>query len=441
MPRKHLENKKILGTNQDGSREFISLLTAVYADETVLPSVLIYQGDTHDLQDSWLKDFNYSSEKAYFAVSQKGWTNEKLRLSWFIKLFEPLTRSKTGYAKRLLIIDSYSSHVNLAFIHYCDQNRILLNILPPHSTHRLQPLNVAIFSPLATAYSNQINNFIQSSRGFGRITKRVFWSLFRNAWTTALIFPNIRAGFSTTGIHLFQPNKILQQLKIKTPSLPISDSDLKRKTPNSVRGVHRAIKAARIEDPELAQGVDLIVRATEKLAIQKEILEHENQGLRATLIGEKKRRKRGKTIELFAKNEPGQAMFFSPGKIAAVRERQQEIETQKESERLAKKTEKHLRAIERERKTQETRNRKIARQEMAAQKREAKEREKKARTLQKQANQQFKLEQQLQKVQSKAAISTKKRKAVDDPPEMPPEPKSRVSRNGRSIALPTRFFD
>ena len=150
-----------------------------------------------------------------------------------------------------------------------------------------------------------------------------------------------------------------------------------------------------MEDPELAQGLNLIVRATEKLAIQKEILEHENQGLRAALIGEKKRRKRGKAMELFVKDKPGQAMFFSPDKIAAVRERQQELETQKEAERLIKEVEKQRRAIERKCKAQKTRNRKAARQELAVQKRETKEREKEARALQKQANQQLRLEQQL----------------------------------------------
>ena len=441
VPRKHLESKKILGTNQDGSREFISLLATVCADGTALPPALIYQGDTYDLQNTWLEDFDHSSEKAYFAVSQKGWTNEDLGLSWLTKLFEPSTRPKAGYAKRLLIVDGHSSHVNLAFINHCDQSGILLGILPPHSTHRLQPLDVVIFSPLATAYSNQIDAFIQSSRGFGRITKRVFWSLFRNAWTSALTLPNIRAGFSATGIHPFQPSKVLQQLKIKTPSPLISDSELKRKTPNSVRGVRRAIKAARMEDPELTQGLDLIVRATEKLAIQKEILEHENQGLRAALVGEKKRRKRGKAMELFAKDEPGQAMFFSPGRIAAVRERQHELEAQKEAERLSKEAEKHRRATERERKAHETRDCKAARQELAAQKREAKEREKEARAFQKQVDQQLRFEEQLQKAQSKALTSTKKRKAVDDPPEKPPKPKSRVGRSGRSIALPRRFLD
>ena len=197
-------------------------------------------------------------------------------MSWLSQLFEPITRSKAGYTKRLLIVDGHSSHVNMKFINYCDQNGILLAILPPHSTHRLQPLDVAIFSPLATTYSGQIDAFIQSSRGFGRITKRVFWSLFRNIWKSALTSSNIYAGFSVTGIHPFKPSKVLLQLQIETPSLPTSDSELRRKTPKSVRGVRRTIKAARAEDPGLTQGLDLIIRATEKLAIEKEILEYKN---------------------------------------------------------------------------------------------------------------------------------------------------------------------
>ena len=43
--------------------------------------------------------------------------------------------------------------------------------------------------------------------------------------------------------------------------------------------------------------------------------------------------------------------------------------------------------------------------------------------LQKQTDQQLQLKQQLQKTESKAFITTKKHKSVDDPPEEPPEPK------------------
>ena len=69
VSRKHLQSKKTLGKNQDKSREFISLLVIVYADGTILTPGLIYQGASHGLQDTWLEDYDHSSEEAYFAAS------------------------------------------------------------------------------------------------------------------------------------------------------------------------------------------------------------------------------------------------------------------------------------------------------------------------------------------------------------------------------------
>ena len=110
-----------------------------------------------------------------------GWTNENLGLFWLSKFFEPITRSKTGNNRRLLIVDGYSSYINMKFINYCDNYNILFVILPPYFTHRLQFLDVAIFFPFATVYSSQIDTFLQSSQSFTRISKRCFWSLFRKA--------------------------------------------------------------------------------------------------------------------------------------------------------------------------------------------------------------------------------------------------------------------
>ena len=146
-------------------------------------------------------------------------------------------------------------------------------------------------------------------------------------------------------------------------------------------------------------------------------------------------------MELFTKDEPGQAIFFSPGKIAAAKARQQELETQKEADTLVKQTEKHRRATEKEQKAQEVRDRKIARQELAAQKREAKIQEKEARKLQKQEIQQLRSGLLMPTMPAKSTTRPKKRKAVEDPPPILPAPKSRLGRNGRKIALPGRFHD
>ena len=53
-------------------------------------------------------------------------------------------------------------------------NRILLAVLPPHSTHRLQPLDIGLFSPLATYYSQAIDRLLSESQGLVRLTKRDF---------------------------------------------------------------------------------------------------------------------------------------------------------------------------------------------------------------------------------------------------------------------------
>ena len=77
----HLQNKKLLNSTQNSSREFISLLSCICADRTVLPLVLIYENTSNDLQNIWFKDFDATKNQVYFAVSLKNWTNEELGLS------------------------------------------------------------------------------------------------------------------------------------------------------------------------------------------------------------------------------------------------------------------------------------------------------------------------------------------------------------------------
>jgi hypothetical protein len=67
------------------------------------------------------------------------------------------------------------------FIDYCDQNRILLSILPPYSTYTLQPLNVAMFKPLSTAYSAELLKYLYKSQGLVPIRKGDFFPLFWKA--------------------------------------------------------------------------------------------------------------------------------------------------------------------------------------------------------------------------------------------------------------------
>jgi hypothetical protein len=90
---------------------------------------------------------------------------------------------KTGNRRRLLIVDGHSSHVNLKFLEFADSKRILVMILPPHSTRRLQLLDVGLFSPLARAYTNRINKITHRSLGMTSMSKRLFWGVFREPYS------------------------------------------------------------------------------------------------------------------------------------------------------------------------------------------------------------------------------------------------------------------
>jgi hypothetical protein len=71
-------------------------------------------------------------------------------------VFDRSTKAKARSSYRLLVLDGHGSHLSMDFINYCDQNKILLMIYPPHSTHTLQPLDVVMFGRLSSAYSSQL---------------------------------------------------------------------------------------------------------------------------------------------------------------------------------------------------------------------------------------------------------------------------------------------
>ena len=126
----------------------------------------------------------------------------------------------------------------MRFIEKCDKFQILLFILPPYLTHRLQPLDISLFSPLSTHYSNGLNKLIFNSLGITNISKRTFWSVFYPAWKQAFSVANIASGFLKTGIWLLNPafiiNTILKSLPIVTPSI-----FTQIKTPLTCRAVRR----------------------------------------------------------------------------------------------------------------------------------------------------------------------------------------------------------
>jgi DDE superfamily endonuclease len=334
LPKNALKSGQIQGARQDGNREFISLLACISATGSVLPPALIYRGESGTLQDTWVEDWNPQDE-VYLAVTANGWSSDALGLRWLEDVFQRHTGKGQARGRRLLIVDGHSSHVNLQFIEKCDQLRILLLILPPHATHRLQLLDVSLFAPLATFYTNGLQEVMFSSLGSISITKRMFWSIFWPAWQQAFTPTNIASGFTKTGIWPFNPAIVLDKIA-KSNAIPPPEASQQPATPLTARRIRQFQRSFRNapNSPTVAK----LLRANEVLAAQHSVDQHVVKGLQQALNNEKRRRNRGKRLNLIGEEASG-AQFFSPKRVEAAlawQAQKEEAEIQRQREIASK---------------------------------------------------------------------------------------------------------
>ena len=97
--------------------------------------------------------------------------------------------------------------------------------MPPYSSHILQPLDVACFSPLKIAYGKLVQQLARDRIFY--IDKADFLTIYKQARQAVHSKKNIISGFHTTGLVPFNPERVLSTLiitKTPSPSPPSSSS-------------------------------------------------------------------------------------------------------------------------------------------------------------------------------------------------------------------------
>jgi len=111
---------------------------------------------------------------------------------------------------RLLVMDRHSSYITARFIAFCIEHSIKLLILPPHTSHVLQPLDVSVFSPLKRALAAETDALSRLSPS--RI-QRVEWTeAYIRARAKALVLRNILSSWKATGLEPLSPITVLDKL-------------------------------------------------------------------------------------------------------------------------------------------------------------------------------------------------------------------------------------
>ena len=188
-------------------QEWVSVVECIGADGTAIRPLVIFKGQ--EVSSNWVPD-NLDGLWA-FSSNAKGWSSNTMGMYWLEHVFDPATCEKAEGRTRLLICDGHDSHINGWFISYCMENNIHLLILPPHTSHILQPLDVAIFGPLKRALTEALTPHYEAR--LEKIHKIEWIDAYSRARKKALNSQNIASSWRGPGLFPFNRQKAIRRMR------------------------------------------------------------------------------------------------------------------------------------------------------------------------------------------------------------------------------------
>lgn len=118
-------------------------------------------------------------------------------------------------------MDNHVSHKFLPALEYASKNNVIFISLPPHTSHKTQPLDVSVYGPLKTYFEQAVSVYQRSH--VGRIISPFeIGQLFGEAYLKAASAQNAVKGFQATGIwpvnrHVFSDDDYLPSSLTERP--------------------------------------------------------------------------------------------------------------------------------------------------------------------------------------------------------------------------------
>jgi hypothetical protein len=199
-------------------RTTVTAIECISADGRYLNPMIIWPATTH--RSNWT---TFSTPRWQYACSESGYTDSKISLEWLKRIFDPQTQERANKKPRVLICDGFETHETLEILEFCFENNIILCRLPSHTSHKLQPCDVAVFASIKAAYRDQVDRLERG--GVNTIGKQHFTSLFSPARERAFTPNNIKAGFAASGLFPFNPDRVLRDMPKPPADLTMPKAD------------------------------------------------------------------------------------------------------------------------------------------------------------------------------------------------------------------------
>ncbi len=147
--------------------------------------------------------FNLTDIHHRVGKTENGWTDDFQCLKWFTESFIPQARARAGDDNEpiLLVVDGHGSHVTKEMAKAGLAHNVHLFCLPPHTTHKLQPLDVGCFGLLTRKWLERCEAVIEATRE--NILKGDFVREYMNVRKSTMTQEIITAAWKKTGLFPF----------------------------------------------------------------------------------------------------------------------------------------------------------------------------------------------------------------------------------------------
>ena len=140
----------------------------------------------------------------------------------------------------------FGLHTTKQFMDYCDQHKILVPCLPPHSSHLLQPLDVIVFQPFKYYHAEAVE--ATTRMGCGDFGKVEFHDKIDSIHQQTSKPSTIQSAFRATGLIPFNPSIVISKLKEVVPLITYAPAE--HPGPSS-SGIPLNIPSLRVQGEEL----------------------------------------------------------------------------------------------------------------------------------------------------------------------------------------------
>lgn len=155
-----VKGKKQVGILTSMERgKLMTVVTCMNAAGNYVPPLIIFprKNMTEGLMDG-------APPGAISACHPSGWIQSHLFTRWLIHFIEFTKPSKDDPV--LLVLDGHYSHTrNIDVIELARTHNVSIVCFPPHSTHKMQPMDVGFMSPLKTYYAQAIETWLRNNPG------------------------------------------------------------------------------------------------------------------------------------------------------------------------------------------------------------------------------------------------------------------------------------